>query len=343
MSKKTVAFEEFIIDDSMFNDTSTKGSQTKFLSNDSDAESIMLSVPRGSSEKSVAESVAVQPTKYGQPLFDTVSISDDDDLSASSNFQEESIDAAVSEVSKATFPEVSIDNVPPELSKAAFPEESIHIETMSQNKKPGDFADIKEEPLGCEKKLFMASCPIENNSGFDDIKEEPLGCGKNLFMASCPSETPDFDDVSLSTIQLEDYTPVPKTGGMIVNSSSKILNLVPSPMEHIIEQTDSSVNKSVNFFLKMEKIDDHISINSVSVSKEDDKPIDLKETSISFDGKKGNISVNKNGILSQKEIKTDSFSDFISKIYEPLVGRNNSISDSTLDSGESTDEEIDAN
>jgi hypothetical protein len=198
------------------------------------------------------------------------------------------------------------------MSKAAFPEVSIDATTIPlQNK---------------------------NTDNFDDIKEEPLSCADKLFMVSCPPEKTDFDDISVSTIQLEDYTPVSKSGGMIVNST-KILNFVPSPMEDIIENAEASTNKSINFFLKMEKIDDHISISSVSVSKEDNKPVDLKETSVSFDGKKGNISINKNGVLSEKVIETDSFTDFISKIYEPLMGRNNSISDSSLDSGESTEED----
>jgi hypothetical protein len=380
MSKKTAGFEEFIIDDSMFMDTNTKGSNSKFLANDN-AESIMLSVPRGSSEKSVAESVVVQPNKYKQPLFDTVSISDEEDLSSASSFQEEPfpevslskaaafpeerIDAAapaafpeVSLSKAAAFPEERIDAAAPvSISKAAaFPEEPIDAAAPVSISKAAAFPEVsvRESSLS-ERAMSTAAFPevsisqtdfpvnetsnqIKKMDDFDGIKEEPLSCSNKVFMGLCQSENPDFDDVSVSTIQLEDYKPVSKNGGMIMNST-KILNFVPSPMEDLIENTDASANKSINFFLKMEKMDDHISINSVSVSKENDKPAELKETSISFDGKTGNLSVNKNGVVIEKVIETDSFTDFISKIYEPLMGRNNSISDSSLDSGEITDEE----
>jgi len=407
MSKK--GFDEFIIDNSLFDDTKSRN-QTKFLS-EKDNESIMLSVPTGISDKSM-----VSKSYNKKPLIDIESQSHDSGSDLGFSEQSIELEEEVFPASrKASFPEQSIqleEEVFPPASKSAaapsFPEQSIQLEeevfpAASKSVAAPSFPEqsiqleeevfppisrkastaFQEQSIQLEDEVFPAASksvaaapsfpeqsiqleeevfpPISRkaSAAFPEqsiqLEEEDLNKTLNLddaefggiveeSMPNCVSSIskPMFDDFSMSTIQLDDYKPTTKKNvGAVVNSATKIMHLPPtSNIEDLIENAANSSNKSVNLFLKMEKNDDHISISSISLSKENDK-VNSNEMNISFDGKKGHFTVNNNGNVSEKIIETDSYTDFISKIYEPLMGRNNSISDFTIESGNDDDDDDD--
>jgi hypothetical protein len=384
MSKK--GFDEFIIDNSLFDDTKSRN-QTKFLS-EKDNESIMLSVPTGISDKSM-----VSKSYNKKPLIDIESQSHDSGSDLGFSEQSIELEEEVFPASrKASFPEQSIqleEEVFPPASKSAaapsFPEQSIQLEeeVFPAASKSVAAPSFPEQSIQLEEEVFPAASksvaaapsfpeqsiqleeevfpPISRkaSAAFPEqsiqLEEEDLNKTLNLddaefggiveeSMPNCVSSIskPMFDDFSMSTIQLDDYKPTTKKNvGAVVNSATKIMHLPPtSNIEDLIENAANSSNKSVNLFLKMEKNDDHISISSISLSKENDK-VNSNEMNISFDGKKGHFTVNNNGNVNEKIIETDSYTDFISKIYEPLMGRNNSISDFTIESGNDDDDDDD--
>jgi hypothetical protein len=384
MSKK--GFDEFIIDNSLFDDTKSRN-QTKFLS-EKDNESIMLSVPTGISDKSM-----VSKSYNKKPLIDIESQSHDSGSDLGFSEQSIELEEEVFPASrKASFPEQSIqleEEVFPPASKSAaapsFPEQSIQLEeeVFPAASKSVAAPSFPEQSIQLEEEVFPAASksvaaapsfpeqsiqleeevfpPISRkaSAAFPEqsiqLEEEDLNKTLNLddaefggiveeSMPNCVSSIskPRFDDFSMSTIQLDDYKPTTKKNvGAVVNSATKIMHLPPtSNIEDLIENAANSSNKSLNLFLKIEKIDYHISISSISLSKENDK-VNSNEMNISFDGKKGHFTVNNNGNVNEKIIETDSYTDFISKIYEPLMGRNNSISDFTIESGNDDDDDDD--
>jgi len=373
MSKK--GFDEFIIDNSLLDDTKSRN-QTKFLS-EKDNESIMLSVPTGFSDRSMVSNQSYKK----KTLIDIGSSHDSNSVSSGSDmgFSEESLhlddevfpSAALKSAASlsASFPEQSIhldEEVfpPPAASKSlaaaslSFPEQSIQLDAdaVSFPEQSMQSIQLDEEvvPPAAASKSAATSFPEQSIQLDDDGLNQTTTNLDDAFggiveesMPNCGSGSiskPMFDDFSMSTIQLDDYKPTNKKNGevgAIVNSSTKILHLPPTSIEDLIENAANSSNKSVNLFLKMEKTDDHISISSVSLSKENDKPANSNEMNISFDGKKGHYTVNNNGNVSEKIIETDSYADFISKIYEPLMGRKNSISDFTIESGTDDEDEVD--
>jgi hypothetical protein len=282
--------------------------------------------------------------------------------------EEEVFPPASKSAAAPSFPEQSIqleEEVFPAASKSvaapSFPEQSIQLEEEvfpAASKSVAAAPSFPEQSIQLEEEVFppisrKASAAFPEQS--IQLEEEDLNKTLNLddaefggiveeSMPNCVSSIskPMFDDFSMSTIQLDDYKPTTKKNvGAVVNSATKIMHLPPtSNIEDLIENAANSSNKSVNLFLKMEKNDDHISISSISLSKENDK-VNSNEMNISFDGKKGHFTVNNNGNVNEKIIETDSYTDFISKIYEPLMGRNNSISDFTIESGNDDDDDDD--
>ena len=70
--------------------------------------------------------------------------------------------------------------------------------------------------------------------------------------------------------------------------------------------------------------------------------VDKKETDISYDGEKGHYKINDNGNVKESEVQADSYAEFLKKIYEPLMNKDDSISDFTIGSEDAEENDEDA-
>ena len=91
--------------------------------------------------------------------------------------------------------------------------------------------------------------------------------------------------------------------------------------------------------LNIDKSDSTIKMSSASISVVNDEIVNKSEFEMSYDGKTGNYKLDKNGNISEGEVVADSYAEFLSKIYEPLMGMKESMSDYTVDTGSLSSEE----
>jgi hypothetical protein len=106
--------------------------------------------------------------------------------------------------------------------------------------------------------------------------------------------------------------------------------------ENPLDETSGEI-KSIR--LNIDKSDSTIKMSSASISVLNDKIVNKSEFEMSYDGKTGNYKLDKNGNISEGEVVADSYAEFLSKIYEPLMGMKESMSDYTVDTGSLSSEE----
>jgi hypothetical protein len=106
--------------------------------------------------------------------------------------------------------------------------------------------------------------------------------------------------------------------------------------ENLGDETNGEI-KSIR--LNIDKSDSIIKMSSASISVLNDEIVNKSEFEMSYDGKTGNYKLDKNGNISEGEVAADSYAEFLSKIYEPLMGMKDSMSDYTVDTGSLSSEE----
>ena len=199
-----------------------------------------------------------------------------------------------------TFSEEVIDTENPKDAKT-FSEEEIDTENLGDDGRLFYEEEIVAENLGNDTRTFSEEAIDTKNLGDDGrlFNEEEI-VAENL-----GNDTRTFSEEAIDTENLGD-----ETNGEI---------------------------KSIR--LNIDKSDSIIKMSSASISVLNDEIVNKSEFEMSYDGKTGNYKLDKNGNISEGEVAADSYAEFLSKIYEPLMGMKDSMSDYTVDTGSLSSEE----
>lgn len=98
------------------------------------------------------------------------------------------------------------------------------------------------------------------------------------------------------------------------------------------EKSQESSKKSLDISVHSEIDGPNISMKAESISLENGEIVNQSKQEISYDDKKGHYRFEKNGNVSEGEIEAETYSDFLKKIYEPLIGHQISSSELSLES-----------
>jgi hypothetical protein len=233
----------------------------------------------------------------------------------SRTFSEEVIDTENPKDAK-TFSEEEIDTENPKDAKT-FSEEVIDTENPKDAKTFSE-EEIDTENLGDDGRLFYE----------EEIVAENLG-----------NDTRTFSEEAIDTKNLGDDGRLFNEEEIVaenLGNDTRTFSEEAIDTENLGDETNGEI-KSIR--LNIDKSDSIIKMSSASISVLNDEIVNKSEFEMSYDGKTGNYKLDKNGNISEGEVAADSYAEFLSKIYEPLMGMKDSMSDYTVDTGSLSSEE----
>jgi len=259
------------------------------------------------------------------------------------NFKQQPIVSMDNESTFKEQPIISLDNLEEQPivsmdNESTFKEQPI-ISLDTFNEEPivsmDNESTFKEQPI-VSLDTFNEE-PIVSMDNESTFKEQPI-VSLDTFNESSFKEQP---IVSVDTFREEPIVSMENESIFkeepIMSSNNQIVVIDPDVLtEYSSDSEKSTDKKSISFNLDQSNSNMVFSARSISIVN---NKVDKKsEIDISYDGNKGMYKVDINGIHSEGEVEADSYADFLNKIYQPLMGIKNSVSDYTVDSGTSSSE-----
>jgi hypothetical protein len=248
-------------------------------------------------------------------------------------FSEEEIDTENPKDAK-TFSEEVIDTENPKDAKT-FSEEEIDTENLGDDGRLFYEEEIVAENLGNDTRTFSEEAIDTKNLGDDGrlFNEEEI-VAENL-----GNDTRTFSEEAIDTKNLGDDGRLFNEEEIVaenLGNDTRTFSEEAIDTENLGDETNGEI-KSIR--LNIDKSDSIIKMSSASISVLNDEIVNKSEFEMSYDGKTGNYKLDKNGNISEGEVAADSYAEFLSKIYEPLMGMKDSMSDYTVDTGSLSSEE----
>jgi hypothetical protein len=238
-----------------------------------------------------------------------------------------------------------------------FSEEEIGSQNPVDNHRPFSEEEIVIENLGNDAKTFSEEELVSQNPVDRPFNEEELvsqnPIDRTFNEEEIVSENPGDRTFNEEEIVIEN--PGDRTFNeeeiVIENPGDRTFNEEEIVSENPGDRTfneeeigspnpgDETSGEIKSIRLNIDKSDSIIKMSSASISVLNDEIVNKSEFEMSYDGKTGNYKLDKNGNISEGEVAADSYAEFLSKIYEPLMGMKESMSDYTVDTGSLSSEE----
>ena len=251
-----------------------------------------------------------------------------------------------------TFSEEEIGSHNPIDENRSFKEEEIGSHNPADNARPFKEEEIgshnpvdrdrnfTEEEIGMENPVdrnrpfteeeIVMENPVDENRPFTEEEigmENPVDENRRFNEEKIVMENPVDENRSFKEEAIDGVNPVDENRPFSEEEIGR-----ENPMDEI-----SGEIKSIR--LNIDKSDSTIKMSSASISVLNNEIVNKSEFEMSYDGKTGNYKLDKNGNISEGEVAADSYAEFLSKIYEPLMGMKESMSDYTVDTGSLSSEE----
>ena len=240
-----------------------------------------------------------------------------------------------------TFSEEEIGSQNP-VDARTFSEEEIGSQNPVDNHRPFSEEEIVIENLGNDAKTFSEEELVSHNPGDRTFNEEEI-VSENPGDRTFNEEEIVSENPGDGTFNEEEIVSENPGDGTFNEEEIVIENPVDRPFSE--EQIgspnpgDETSGEIKSIRLNIDKSDSIIKMSSASISVLNDEIVNKSEFEMSYDGKTGNYKLDKNGNISEGEVAADSYAEFLSKIYEPLMGMKESMSDYTVDTGSLSSEE----